>query len=401
MKQSVMLSVDDALRQLLASVDPLSDVEELSLLDAYHRILATPQRALTDVPPADVSAMDGYAVRAADYTTGEWLAVSQRIPAGKAPHELKPGTAARIFTGGVIPAGADAIVIQENCETDEDCVRFLKAPKAGEHLRRRGQDLKKEAEVLPSGRLLLPQDLGVLAAAGIDRVQVYRRLRVAVLASGDELVEPGKPLAPGQIYNANRYTLHGLLSGLNIEVRHYPPIPDDLAATETALQQAADDCDLVISTGGVSVGEEDHIKEAVSRLGQLQLWKLKMKPGKPLAYGRIGSTPFFGLPGNPVAVFVTFIVAVRPYLMAMQGSSAVQPDSARFPAAFAIDRPNSRQEYIRVRIEDGELHSYRSQDSGVLSSTSWANALAIIPPDTTVSPGDELEAIPYSNLGIL
>ncbi|MCW8194264.1 molybdopterin molybdotransferase MoeA [Proteobacteria bacterium 005FR1] len=396
-----MLSVEEATRQLLASVNPLADVEEVGLLDAYHRVLASPHFSRTDVPPADVSAMDGYAVKAADCEAGSWIPVSQRIPAGKAPVALKPGTAARIFTGGVIPPGADAVVIQENCETDDNRVRFLQQVQPGDHLRPRGQDMQKDSQVLPAGRLLMPQDLGVLAGAGIERVNVFRRLRVAVLASGDELVEPGQALAPGQIYNANRYTLHGLLSGLNIEVRHYPPIPDSFAATEAALQLAAGECDLVISTGGVSVGEEDHIKEAVTRLGELQLWKLKMKPGKPLAYGCIGSTPFFGLPGNPVAVFVTFIVAVRPYLLAMQGAGEVQPETARIPAAFAVERANSRQEYVRVRIEQGQLHIYRSQDSGVMSSTSWANALAIIPPNTTISPGDELEAIPYSHLGIL
>lgn len=395
-----LLTIEEALRQLLSSVKPISDREEVPLQDGYHRVLASAQYARTDVPPADVSAMDGYALRAADCRPDEWLPVSQRIPAGTAPQALEPGTAARIFTGGVIPPGADCVVIQENCEATDGGVRILEAARPGDHLRCRGQDLGNGTEVLPAGRLLSPQDLGVLAAAGIARVAVFRRLRVAVLASGDELVEPGQALAPGQIYNANRYTLHGLLSGLNVEVKHYPRIADKLSATEDALYQAAAHCDLVISTGGVSVGEEDHIKDAVRRLGRLDLWKLKIKPGKPLAYGQIGETPFFGLPGNPVAVFVTFILAVRPFLLAMQGQQAVQTPTVRYRADFAVETPNSRQEYLRVRIEDGKVRRYRSQDSGVLSSTSWANALAIVAPDTVIKVGDEIDVIPYSHLGI-
>src|SRR5690606_28004291 len=214
-------------------------------------------------------------------------------------------TAARLFTGSVIPAGADAVVIQENCEAREGAVKVQKQPQAGDHIRRAGQDMKHGAILLGPGHLLRPQDIGMLAAAGIDRLKVFRRLRIALLSSGDELAEPGQALRPGQIYNANRFTLDGLLRGLNMELRHYPSIADTLLATEAALQQAATECDVVITTGGVSVGEEDHIKQALNRLGELQLWKLRIKPGKPLAFGRLGSTPFFGLPGNPVAAFVT------------------------------------------------------------------------------------------------
>lgn len=400
-----MLTIEEALQQVLSSVKPVKDEELLPLLEAYHRVLAHPQFAKSHVPPTDVSAMDGYAVQVDDLKAGEWIPISQRIPAGQSPTALAPNTAARIFTGSVIPPRANAVVIQENCETRDGKVKLLEVPRAGDNIRRRGQDLENGSEVLTAGHYLRPQDLGLLAASGVDRVSVFRPLRVAVLSSGDELVEPGHGLAPGQIYNANRYTLFGLLSGINMEPHHYPPIPDNLEATETALAQAATECDVILTTGGVSVGEEDHIKQAIDSLGELSLWKLKIKPGKPLAFGAInsvkGPTPLFGLPGNPVAVFVTFILIVRPYLLAMQGRRDFRADTQFYPANFTIERPNSRQEYIRVRIDGGKLEKYRSQDSAVLSSTAWANGLAIIPPDSTVTHGDQLEVIPFSHLGSL
>lgn len=410
---SELLSIEDALQQLLSSAKPVAEIEHEPLINAYHRVLARPHRARDNVPPADLSAMDGYAVNTARLPIGEWITVSQRIPAGHQALELAPNTAARLFTGSVIPPGANAVVIQEHCEArnsanGEAQVKVLNAPLAGDHIRRCGQDLQADAEILPAGHFLRTQDLGLLAAGGVDHVSVFRRLRVAVLSSGDELVEPGQTLAPGQIYNSNRYTLQGLLADINIDVRHYPRIPDKLSATEHALAQAAAECDLIITTGGVSVGEEDHIKQAVINRGELRLWKLKIKPGKPLAYGAIrpssralsnaGATPFFGLPGNPVAVFVTFILTVRPYLLAMQGRREVQSQSSYYPADFAVERANSRQEYLRVRIENGRLLKHPNQDSSVLSSICWANALAIVPPDTRVVPGDRLEVIPYGHL---
>lgn len=396
-----MLDIETAVQELLSSVEPVTETEEVPLLDARHRILAEAQFARTDVPPADVSAMDGYAVRTDQLTPGEWLPVSQRIPAGHPSAPLEMATAARIFTGSVLPKGADAVVMQENCETRDGEVKILQAPRPGLNIRRRGQDMEKGREILPSGHCLAPQDLGLLAAAGIPRVRVIRRLRVGILSSGDELVEPGQPLAAGQIYNSNCFTLHGLLAGLGVDIRHYPPIADRLADTEAALGEAANECDLLITTGGVSVGEEDHIKQAVTNLGRLALWKLRIKPGKPLAYGRVGATPFFGLPGNPVAVFVTFVLTVRPYLLAMQGLGESRIETLHYPADFSVDEAGSRQEYLRVRIENGRLRKYRSQDSGVLSSLSWANGLAVLPPGTTVAVGDSLEVIPFSHLGRL
>ncbi|MGQ9426065.1 molybdopterin molybdotransferase MoeA [Gilvimarinus sp. F26214L] len=394
-----MLDIDAALARILESATPITDSEDLPLMDAWHRVLARVHRARVDVPPAAVSAMDGYAVNSAHVRPGDWLEVSQRAPAGQAPEALKPGTAARIFTGSVIPSGADAVAIQENCETRDGEVKLLQSARPGANVRARGQDLQQGQDILGSGHFLRGQDMGLLAAGGVERVSVFRRLRVAVLCSGDELVEPGQPLEPGQIYNANGFTLHGLLSSLAVEPRHYPRIPDRLAATEEALQNAAAECDVLISTGGVSVGEEDHIRQAVTNLGELDLWKLRIKPGKPLAFGRVGSTPFFGLPGNPVAAFVTFLLLVRPFLLRRQGHSDRPLETRRLPADFAVTRASPRQEYLRVRIENGRLRAFNTQDSGVLSSTSWANGLAIVPPDTCVERGDELEVIPYDHFG--
>lgn len=391
-----MIDIHEALERILAAVIPTQECEELPLLQVYGRVLAETPRAQSDVPPSPVSAMDGYALHIRDFAEDKWLPISQRIAAGQPAQPLEVGTAARIFTGAVIPEGANAVAIQEDCETDGGQLRILEAPKEGQHIRAQGQDLQKGADIFPHGHFVGPQDLGVLAAGGVNRVSVYRRLRVGILSSGDELVEPGTALQPWQIYNANRYTLHGLLQKLNMEAVHYPTVPDSLAATKTALQTAAEECHVLISSGGVSVGEEDHVKQAVEALGQLALWKLRIKPGKPLAFGRVGQTPFFGLPGNPVAAFVTFLLVVRPFLLRMQGHREWNVESEQYPAAFSQSKANTRQEYLRVRIENNEVVPYRSQDSGVLSSTAWANALAVIPPGTTVAKGDLLEVIPYS-----
>lgn len=392
-----MLDIDDALQRILAEVNTVSATEELPLLESCGRVLAVSPLARADVPPAARSAMDGYALHSDDFAPDSWLDISQRIAAGHPAEPLQRGSAARIFTGGVLPPGANTIAIQEDCEEANDRVRILEKPIAGQHIRPQGQDLKKDAEILPTGHYLRPQDLGLLAAGGVDKVHVYRRLRVGILSTGDELVEPGQPLSPWQIYSANRYTLHGLVQALNMDALHYPAIPDLFPETKAALQKAASECDLLISSGGVSVGDEDHVKQAVEALGKLGLWKLRIKPGKPLAFGQVGATPFFGLPGNPVAAFVTFLLLVRPYLMQMQGRSDWQLDSLYYPAAFSQNKANSRQEYLRVRIENNRVTSFRSQDSSLLSSTAWANALAVIPPDTTVAEGDLLEVIPYSH----
>ena len=382
----------EALELVLTGVAPIDEKEECTLVDSLGRVLAENAVSAVAVPNDDNSAMDGYALRSAE--CGQVLEVSQRIPAGATGSELIPGTAARIFTGAPVPPGADAVVMQENCERDGDELRVLKPVDSGENIRPRGQDIQPGDSVLPAGRRLQGEDLGVLASIGLARVPVVRRLVVAVLSTGDELVEPGtaEELSHGQIFNSNRFTLQGLLAGLGMEVRDFGVVPDDPEATAQVLREAAAAADCVISTGGVSVGEEDHVRNQVEALGQLQLWKLRIKPGKPLAFGHVLETPFFGLPGNPAAVYVTFSLVVRPWLLARQGAEPSPPLGIVALADFEQARAGSREEYLRCRVEsrDGELRAalHPNQSSGVLSSISWANALAVVPPGVTVARGD-------------
>jgi molybdopterin molybdotransferase len=389
--------LQEALDLILADAVPLADTEIVPLGQALGRTLAEAVRAAVAVPYDDNSAMDGYALRAAD--SDQVLTVTQRIPAGRSGTVLAPGTAARIFTGAPVPPGADAVAMQENCELNGDRLRLTRPVQAGENIRRRGQDLQQDSLVLSAGRRLQAEDLGVLASVGCYEVPVRRRLVAAVLSTGDELVEPGAgaTLAPGQIFNSNRYTLQGLLSAHGFEVRDFGLVPDDPQATRRVLQAAAAEADCVISTGGVSVGEEDHVKQQVEALGYLKLWKLKLKPGKPLAYGRIGGTGFFGLPGNPAAVYVTFAMIVRPWLLRCQGAETTQPLALIARAQFEHRRAGSRLEFLRAQVvmEQGVLCArlHGNQSSGVLSSVSWANALAVVPPDATVAPGDAVEVL--------
>jgi molybdopterin molybdotransferase len=399
-----MTPANDALMEILRTARALTDTETCPLLQAHGRILAASQLSPLDVPPADNSAMDGYAIRHADLrpdTTQQLFVISQRIPAGTVPAALKPGTAARIFTGAEIPAGADTVIMQEHCvETNghatESTVSIPTDSSLGNNIRPQGQDIRRGAEVAAAGQVLTPQTLALLASIGIAQAPVFRRLKVAILSTGDELAEPGQPLRPGQIYNSNRFLLAGLLEKMGITYVDLGRVADTPQATLQALSRATLEADVIISSGGVSVGEEDHIKAAVEKLGELNLWKVAIKPGKPLAFGRVGDTPFFGLPGNPVSTFLTFLLFARPFLQKMQGREPLLPQGSWVPARFTRAKKSIREEFVRVRINnDGTMEAHPNQSSGVLSSTSWSNGIAIVPINTVIAAGDPVRVISY------
>jgi molybdopterin molybdotransferase len=349
--------------------------------------------------------MDGYAVRTADVTTaGICLPVSQRIPAGTVGVPLQPGSVARIFTGAPIPAGADAVVMQERCEHGEGGVVINHMPKFGENIRRAGEDITAGADILPAGVKLRPQEIALAASAGLPELPVYRRVRVGMFFTGDELVQPGEPLPPGAIYNSNRYALRTLLEGMGCEVRDLGAVEDRLDATCDALRRAAADNDLVITSGGVSVGEEDHVKPAVEAEGELDMWKIAIKPGKPLAFGKIrkegGHAWFIGLPGNPVAAFVTCLMMVRPFVMRLQGIAQVAPRILNLPCASAWNKPDgARLEFLRGRInEAGAIELYRNQGSAVATSLCWSDGLILNPPGNCIAAGDTVRFVSFAEL---
>ena len=397
-----LISVDEALALILDGIRPVSEIEHVSLDAALGRVLAQTVQSGIDVPGYDNSAMDGYAVRSADIATaGVVLPVLQRIAAGYTGTALTPGTAARIFTGAPLPAGADAVVMQELCDRQGENVIINTRVEAGENVRRAGEDIAQGADVLVAGSRLRPQELGLLASIGTGVVPVSRRLKVATFFTGDELVEPGAALAPGQIYNSNRYTLKGLLTTFHCDIIDLGLVPDTLEATVDTLQQAALLADVVITSGGVSVGEEDYVRLALQQLGELTMWRIAMKPGKPVAFGRIGETLFMGLPGNPVSVFVTFLLFARPLLLKLQGAGDVNPIVLRVRSGFDRAAVN-RQEYLRVRLQQGsrgsELGLHPRQGSGVLSSASWADGLAVMKIGEAVAVGDMLDYLPFEGL---
>ncbi len=395
-----LMPVETALTKIIERAPLPQEFEYVYLEQAVGRVLAEDPIAKVDVPPADNSSMDGYAVDSAQFMSADamLLRVSQRIPAGKAPSALEERTAARIFTGAEIPAGADAVVMQENVELIGEQV-LIKGPiKSRLNIRDQGQDIKLGSQILPKGSELKPQDVGLLASTGIEGVNVYRRIKVAIFSTGDELVNPGEALQPGQIYNSNRFLLRSLLTKLGCDVVDLGRVEDSAKETMNVLEEAAAQADCIISTGGVSVGEEDYVKGAVEALGALHLWRLNIKPGKPLAFGHVDQVPFFGLPGNPASTLITFCILVRPFIRAMRGCLPQDLLSFDVPAGFEKRKVGSRQEYVRARYEKGRLALHANQSSGMLSSASWANGIAVIRPNTPIMPNDLVEFIPFSEL---
>jgi molybdopterin molybdotransferase len=397
--------LDDALAALLAQAQPLAGCEAVPTFEADGRVLAEDLVSALQVPPQDNSSMDGYAVRRGEIADeGVALPVSQRIPAGAAPQPLQPGTAARIFTGAPVPAGADAIVMQEDTQVLEDGrVRILTVPAAGQWIRRSGEDITRGSPVLARGERLGPAAQGLAASIGRERLQVARRPRVALFSTGDELVMPGQvapeAMKPGAIYNSNRFFLRSLLLRLGCEVRDLGIVPDQREATVAALRDAARENDLILTSGGVSVGEEDHIKPAVQQLGSLDLWQIAMKPGKPFAYGKVADAHFIGLPGNPVSSFVTFLLLVRPFLLKLQGATQLAPVAVQLPAHFDWPRPDRRREFLRARRDaEGRLALFPNQSSGVLTSCVWADGLIDVPAGGTIARGDPVRFLPLAEL---
>ncbi len=394
-----MLTVEDARARMLGRAEPV-DVHAVPTLEALGQVLATDVISALAVPPLDNSQMDGYAVRTVDVpAAGTTLRVSQRVAAGHVGGPLEPGTAARIFTGAPVPAGADAIVMQEACTAGEGKVTFNEVPVRGAWIRRAGMDIAAGDTVVAAGTRLRPQDLGLIASVGAARVTVHRRLRVAVFFTGDELTMPGEALAPGRIYNSNRFVLRALLERLGCEVKDLGIVPDDRARTRAAFGDAARGSDLIITSGGVSVGEEDHVKPAVEAEGALELWQIAMKPGKPLAFGHVQGVPFIGLPGNPVSSFVTFLLFARPFILRRQGARAVDVTAFTLRAEFEWPKPDRRREFLRVRRNERDgVELFPTQNSAVLNSTAWADGLVDLPAGAAVARGDTVRYLPFAEL---
>lgn len=446
-----MLATAEALATLLNAARPIDGVESIPTLEALNRVLSADVTSPLDVPPMHTSSMDGYAIRVADLADfaaagSQRLPVSQRIPAGHAPEALKPGTAARIFTGATVPPGADAIVMQEQTEAAGDEVTILHSPQPGEWITAQGADIRSGSVILPAGTRLTPQALGLAASVGCATLAVRRRVKVAVFFTGDELTMPGEPLKPGAIYNSNRFTLRGLLDKLGCDVTDYGIVVDKLDATRATLREAAVAHDLILTCGGVSVGEEDHVKPAVEAEGRLSMWQIAMKPGKPLAFGAVrrgaaiagagasasvgvtasgassgaasaqaagpatvsatGSaaasaleTFFIGLPGNPVSSFATFLLFVRPFILSLAGAQTVAPRTLALRADFTQSKADRRNEFLRARINPaGGLDLFPNQSSAVLTSTVWGDGLIDNPPNHAISAGETVRFIPFSEL---
>jgi len=411
MTKPPMLTAQQAVDYLLSHAKPVCESENVPMQAALGRVLAENVNSLVDVPPLDNTSMDGYALRTADtQTSGSILKVAQRIPAGSVGTQLEPGTAARIFTGAPVPSGADAVVMQEDCAIPEgsiDQVQVNIAPTVGQWIRRQGEDLTAGKTALTAGTFLRPQELGVAASAGLTHLNVKRRVKVAAFFTGDELSLPGEPLKPGGIYNSNRDTLLACIKSLGCDATDFGIVPDSLAATRETLRKASIDHDLIITSGGVSVGEEDHIKPAVTAEGRLDLWQIAIKPGKPLAFGAVRKAEgeaqaeawFIGLPGNPVSSFVTFLLFVRPFILKLQGRDTSPPQSYPMRADFDWLKADRRNEFLRVKINtQGGLELFPNQSSGVLTSASWGDGLVDCPPGQAFKAGDMVKYIPFNAL---
>ena len=402
-----LLSADEALEFLLDASTATEKKESVSLDNSLSRILASDIHSTINVPGFDNSAMDGYAIALNDNQLLQKnlsFDIVDRIPAGSTGNELSKGCAARIFTGAPIPKGANTVIMQEECEVSEDesQITITRAIKLNENIRPTGNDILEDDVILCSGKQIQPQDISLASSVGVGELTVYKKIKVGVFFTGDELVEPGIPLSSGQIYNSNRYALVALLEQVGCEVINLGNIEDKFSATCDALESLESQCDLIMTTGGVSVGEEDHVKPAVESLGEINLWKIRMKPGKPLAYGKVKQTPFIGLPGNPVSSFVTFCIFSLPFIKKMQGNNNYQSKIIKVKANFECKRSKPRREYARARIDHSEstpvANLYPKQGSDVMSSIVWADGLVEIPENKTVELGELLNYYPLSEL---
>lgn len=390
-----MLTVDEAIDFLLKHANTLGQTETVAIESALGRVLAQPIESTLNVPPLDNSAMDGYVVNTSDLNSSAdtTLPISQRIPAGAVGEPLASGTAARIFTGAPIPENADAVIMQEQCQQDGDNVIITGTVNIADHIRRAGEDITKGNTVMQAGQCLRPQDMGLIASVGVAKINVYKKVSVAIFSTGDELVMPGNPVKAGQIYNSNRYTLTGLLQSVGCDIIDLGCVPDTLEATLEALEKASNQADLIMTTGGVSVGEEDYVKAAMEKLGSVDMWRVAMKPGKPIAYGSVNNVPFIGLPGNPVSVFVTFCLFARPFIKTLQGITTVMPQCMQITSGFDWPRKGPRREFVRAQLQQDDAGNvvaqcFSSQSSGVLTSAVWAHGLVEISEHTTVTKGE-------------
>lgn len=395
------LSPEVALERLIAGIRTRPTTEIIPLEQSQGRVLAEDLCARCDLPPDDVSMMDGYAVRITDLDDRP-LPVSQRIPAGRSAQPLAPQSVARLFTGACLPLGADAVVMQEDSELEGSEVRFTHRPQPGQHIRRRGEDARIGDIVRRTGSRVRPQDMGLLASVGIESVMVYRRLSIAVFFTGDELVQPGHSLAPGQIYNSNRFVLRGLLEALHCNVVDLGVVPDNLDQTLSTLTMAASVADIILTCGGVSVGEEDHVRTAVEQIGQIDLWRVAIKPGKPFASGQVNGVPFLGLPGNPVSAFVVFCLFVRPFILSSQGVQNWKPLTYQIRANFEWPLAKGRTEWLRAQLHNDEEGTFltlmANQGSASLTSLVQADGLVEIPMGRQVVRGDTVRFMPFSGL---